>query len=441
MVKRITTIVIVFNIIFLYMNIVLANTNENEQYLSEGEFLEVTAQTIEEPVLNSRIAVAYDRKTGNVIWGKNEYKKSAMASTTKIMTALLAIENCDLNEVIEVSSKAAGIGGSRLGLKKDDKINMNDLLYGLMLKSGNDAAVSIAETVGGSVEGFAELMNKKAKEIGLENTHFVTPHGLDDPEHYTTAYELAKLADYALKNDKFAKIVNTKNYTVTINGYPKAISNTNELLGYLDGVNGVKTGFTNNAGRCLVTSVDRNNFEIITVVLQADTKKFRTSDSIKIIEYVYNNYQYVNIKEMVDEKFNNWCLINKNRIIINKSQSDNLELYISKLENDIIPLKKDEIDNINIEINSLYYFDAPVAKDTVFGNLKVMLGDEVIDIVEIKNSNIINKKNVWDYFEIFAFEIFSPSAFCLPVNVKSLSTDALFVFRFSKFLTVKDLNA
>ena len=406
MVKRITTIVIVFNIIFLYMNIVLANTNENEQYLSEGEFLEVTAQTIEEPVLNSRIAVAYDRKTGNVIWGKNEYKKSAMASTTKIMTALLAIENCDLNEVIEVSSKAAGIGGSRLGLKKDDKINMNDLLYGLMLKSGNDAAVSIAETVGGSVEGFAELMNKKAKEIGLENTHFVTPHGLDDPEHYTTAYELAKLADYALKNDKFAKIVNTKNYTVTINGYPKAISNTNELLGYLDGVNGVKTGFTNNAGRCLVTSVDRNNFEIITVVLQADTKKFRTSDSIKIIEYVYNNYQYVNIKEMVDEKFNNWCLINKNRIIINKSQSDNLELYISKLENDIIPLKKDEIDNINIEINSLYYFDAPVAKDTVFGNLKVMLGDEVIDIVEIKNSNIINKKNVWDYFEIFAFEIF-----------------------------------
>ena len=182
MVKRITTIVIVFNIIFLYMNIVLANTNENEQYLSEGEFLEVTAQTIEEPVLNSRIAVAYDRKTGNVIWGKNEYKKSAMASTTKIMTALLAIENCDLNEVIEVSSKAAGIGGSRLGLKKDDKINMNDLLYGLMLKSGNDAAVSIAETVGGSVEAFAELMNKKAKELGMNNTVFKTlPENLQKP--------------------------------------------------------------------------------------------------------------------------------------------------------------------------------------------------------------------------------------------------------------------
>lgn len=107
---------------------------------------------------------------------------------------------------------------------------MQDLLYGLMLVSGNDTAVAIAETIGGSVEGFAEMMNNKAKDLGLENTHYVTPHGLDDPEHYTTAYELAKLADYALQNEMFAKVVNTKSYTVTINGYPKAISNTNELL-------------------------------------------------------------------------------------------------------------------------------------------------------------------------------------------------------------------
>ena len=202
------------------------------------------------------------------------------------MTAIVLIENADLNQTVTVSTKAAATGGSRLGLKKDDKINMQDLLYGLMLKSGNDAAVVIAETVGGSIEGFAELMNNKAREIGLKNTNFVTPHGLDNPEHYTTAYELAKLADYALKNEIFAKVVNTKSYTVTINGYPKTISNTNELLGYLDGVNGVKTGFTNNAGRCLVTSVNRNNFQIITVVLQADTKKFRTSDSIKLIEHM-----------------------------------------------------------------------------------------------------------------------------------------------------------
>lgn len=241
---------------------------------------------------------------------------------------------------------------------------MKDLLYGLMLKSGNDAAVAIAEKVGGNVEGFAELMNAKAKEIGLQDTHYVTPHGLDDPEHYTTAYELAKLADYALNNEVFAKVVNTKSYTVTINGYPKTISNTNELLGYLEGVNGVKTGFTNNAGRCLVTSVNRNGFEIITVVLQADTKKIRTEDSIKIIEYVYKNFEPVNIKEIVDHKFNEWSQINKDRILINKSKKNNLTLYISDLENEVIPIKKDEQDNIDISVNCIYYFDAPLEKDT-----------------------------------------------------------------------------
>ena len=169
-----------------------------------------------------------------------------------------------------------------------------------MVVSGNDAAVAIAEHVAGSVEQFAELMNNKAKELGLTNTHFVTPHGLDNPEHYTTAVELAKIADYALKNDTFAKIVKTKNTTITINGYPKNLTNTNELLDVLTGVTGVKTGFTNNAGRCLVTSINRNGFEIITVVLQADTKKMRTADSANLIEYVYNNYEQVNLKNIID---------------------------------------------------------------------------------------------------------------------------------------------
>lgn len=388
--------------------LILSNTCivlANDEDLSNEEFVEVVNQSGDEPILNSRIAVAYDRKSGNVIWGKGENKRSAMASTTKIMTAILVIENCDLNQAVTVSKKAGETGGSRLGLKSDDKITIKDLLYGLMLKSGNDAAVAIAETVGGSVEGFAELMNNKAKELGLENTHYVTPHGLDDPEHYTTAYELAKLADYALKNETFAKVVSTKVYTVTINGLPTSISNTNELLGYLDGVNGVKTGFTNNAGRCLVTSINRNGFEIITVVLQADTKKIRTTDSIKLIEYVYKNYEPVNIKEIVNEKFENWCLINKNRIHINKCKYNNLELYMSNLEDDVIPIKKTDRDKIDVEINCLYNFEAPVEKDTVVGNLKVTLENDVIDVVEIRNMNVVQKKDVWDYFKMFAFEL------------------------------------
>ena len=404
MLKKIIYIIIMLNVLVMNCNIVKSN-NLNEE-LAINEYIEVANQTTtQEPILNSRIAIAYDRKTGKTIWGKNENKKTAMASTTKIMTSLIAIEKCDLNQTITISAKAAGIGGSRLGLKKGDKITLRDLLYGLMLKSGNDAAIAIAETVGGNQQGFANLMNEKAQELGLENTHFVTPHGLDDPEHYTTAYELAKLADYTLKNEIFAKIVNTKTCTVNINGYPKTISNTNELLGYLEGVNGVKTGFTNNAGRCLVTSINRNGFEIITVVLQADTKKIRTTDSIKLIEYVYKNYQYVNIKEIVDEKFNNWCLINKNRIIINKCNNNNLELYISQLEDDIIPILITKKDMIDIEINNLYYFEAPVNKDTVIGSLKIILDGEVIDVIEIKNSNIVEKKTVLDYFRMFAFEL------------------------------------
>lgn len=400
MFKKIYYTIIIITLIMSSNSIVFAD-DENEE-ITQEDYVQVINQTKDEPTLNSRIAVAYDRKSGEVIWGKDEHKRTAMASTTKIMTAIVTLENCDLTQTVTISKKSAGTGGSRLGLKADDKITMNDLLYGLMLKSGNDAAVAIAETVGGSVEGFAELMNEKAKELKLENTHYVTPHGLDDPEHYTTAVELAKLADYALQNETFAKIVNTKNYTVTINGYPKSISNTNELLGYLEGVNGVKTGFTNNAGRCLVTSVNRNGFEIITVILQADTKKFRTADSIKLIEYIYKNYEPVNIKEIVNEQFKRWCSINTSRIQINKCKNNNLELYIDNLDNDVIPIKKTDKDKIQIEVNNLFYFEAPLQQNTIIGTIKVNLDGKTVDVIEIKNKNTIQKKDILDYFKIFA---------------------------------------
>ena len=404
--KKIVCFIIVLSLFIANMNYSIADDIEEEiEDVNSNELLQVVNTEDNEPNLNARIAVAYDRTSGNIIYGKNENKRTAMASTTKIMTAIVLIENADLNQSVVISTKAAGTGGSRLGLKKNDKITLNDLLYGLMLKSGNDAAVAIAETVGGNIEEFANMMNSKAKELGLENTHFVTPHGLDNPEHYTTAYELAKLADYAMKNEVFAKVVNTKTYTVTINGYPKTINNTNELLGYLEGVNGVKTGFTNNAGRCLVTSVNREGFEIITVVLQDDTKKIRTTDSIKLIEYVYNNYELVNIQEIVEKQFDEWCRLNKNRIVINKCIDNNLDLHMTELENNIIPIKKTEKDNISLEFNNLYYFEAPLEKNTTIGTIKVLLNNDIIDVGEIKNSNKINKKNMIDYLRIFATKL------------------------------------
>ena len=195
-----------------------------------------------------------------------------------------------------------------------------------MLRSGNDAAVALAEYVGKSVEGFAELMNNKAEELELNNTHFVTPHGLDNSDHYTTALELAKLTDYAMQNETFAKIVGTKSTSITINGHSIQINNTNELLGVLKGVVGVKTGFTNNAGRCLVTEVRRDGMDIITIVLGADTKNDRTKDSVKLIEYTYSNYKMYNVREKIIEKFNEWKNINSNRIqIINDLPSDGNE--------------------------------------------------------------------------------------------------------------------
>ena len=282
----------------------------------------------EEIDITSRIALIYDRASGKILYEKNGNKQTPMASTTKIMTAIVVLENSNLKDTFTIDSKSAGIGGSRLGLKKNDKITVNDLLYGLLLRSGNDAAIALATYVGGSVEEFAELMNKKAQELGLVNSHFVVPHGLDNEGHYTTAYELAKMADYALKIDKFKEIVGCKTATIYINGYAKTINNTNQLLGSVYGVYGVKTGFTNGAGRCLVAACKKNELDIITVIIGADTNNIRSKDTINLIKYAYNNFEVVEIKQIVEQKFESWRAINQGRIYVNKGEENKVELYL-----------------------------------------------------------------------------------------------------------------
>lgn len=242
-------------------------------------------------------------------------------------------------------------------------------------------------------------MNKKAEELGLENSHFVTPHGLDEQEHYTTAYELAIIADYALDISKLQEVVKTKIYSVRINNNTKTITNTNELLGYLDGVNGVKTGFTNGAGRCLVTSVERNGFNIITVVLGADTKKIRTKDSIKLIEYIYSNYELVNLQEIIQQEFNNWSNINKNRICIYKGKKQKVGIQLEDYKYKVYPIKKDSIKDISIQFKDLnMYFEAPLYKGTLVANLKIKIENlEVMNIKIIINESI-ERKEIIDYF-------------------------------------------
>lgn len=242
------------------------------------------------------------------------------------------------------------------------------------------------------------MMNNKAKEMGLENTHFVTPHGLDAEGHYTTAYELAILADYALRNETFKNIVGTKTHTVTISGYPKTLSNTNELLGYLNGAYGVKTGFTNGANRCLVTSAKRGELDIISVVLGADTKKDRTKDSVKILEYAFEKYTMYNIGDVIKDNYEKWKQANENNFYIDKGISNDVELTLEEEKHGIIPLRKTDIENINVNIDCKFNYTSPLEINTDIGKLQVSIGNEILYNLAIKNSNRIGKKSIYDYF-------------------------------------------
>ena len=376
-------------------------TNEKNNNIIETitENVEINKQVQEPKQLNSRRYAIYDRASGTCIYGKNENKQTAMASTTKIMTAIIVLENCkNLDEVVTISAKAAATGGSRLGLKKDDQVTVNDLLFGLLMRSGNDAAVALANYTAGSVENFANMMNKKAQELGLVNTHFVTPHGLDNPNHYTTAYELAKLADYALKNSVFSTIVKTKYVTIKINNQPKELKNTNELLlADVEGVYGVKTGFTGNAGRCLVTSVKRNNMDLIIVVLGADTRKDRAKDTLKLIDYAFKEFKMKSIEETAQEEYELWKNANESRITINKGTSK-LKTKLGDIKIKQIATNKE----LSAEVHNINYLEAPVEAGSKIGEIIIKNGDNIIEKVDIEAKNSIQKNNIKNYFELFA---------------------------------------
>jgi len=402
---KIYMIIAIILIISLCPYRVFADDEDEIEEGIEDLIIESAANPVDEPTINSKSAIVYDRETEEVIWGKFENEQRAMASTTKIMSAIVVLENANLYDVVTISKKAAGTGGSQLKISTGDKITVNDLLYGLMLRSGNDAAVALAEHVGGSVEGFAELMNRKASELGLTNTNFVTPHGLDDDNHYTTAYELAVITDYALNNEKFATIVNTKSCSISINGNSRDIYNTNELLGSLYGVDGVKTGFTGNALRCLATSTTRDGHQIITIVLGADTKKQRTEDSIKLIEYAFKNYTRINVKEIVEKEFENWNQINSKRIYINKGSEEVIKLALDDIQRPVIPIKNGEKETIKVEINAIYNYEAPVEKGEKIGNVIVRKGDEIIESIDILCDKTVEKKDIYDYLKDLLFSI------------------------------------
>lgn len=247
-------------------------------------------------------AVLMDGDSGRVLYEKDGNAARPMASTTKVMTCILALENSDGDDYVEVSSKAASQPEVKLGMQVGEQYYMEDLLYSLMLKSHNDTAVAIAEHVGGSVEGFAQMMNKKAKEIGCKDTYFITPNGLDASDengvHHTTAEDLARIMRYAIRNDVFLKITETRNYTFSDIKKKRhfSIQNANALFDMTDGVLSGKTGFTADAGYCYVCACEKEGKIFIVALLGCgwpNNKTYKWTDTIKLLNYGNENYEYV----------------------------------------------------------------------------------------------------------------------------------------------------
>jgi D-alanyl-D-alanine carboxypeptidase (penicillin-binding protein 5/6) len=241
---------------------------------------------------DGKAEIVMEVSQGLTMYEKNSKEQLPMASTTKIMTALITIEDCDLDEEITVDDRAVCVEGSSIYLKHGEKISIRDLVYGLMLRSGNDSATALAIHHSGSVKKFVDCMNDRAKELGLNDTHFANPSGLPDENHYTTASDLCKLACAAMANQTFKEVVSTKNYE----GQYRSFLNKNKMLTSFEGANGVKTGYTVKAGRCLVSSAERDGMEIVCVVLNCPDMYERSK------ELLTNCFDIYKIEELNQNK-------------------------------------------------------------------------------------------------------------------------------------------
>ncbi len=331
--------------------------------------------------------VAIEGNSGCVLYSYNEHKRLAMASTTKIATAIVAIENCtDLDAKFCVSDRAIGIEGTSIYLKKGECLSMRELLYGLILASGNDCAVAIAEYFD-SEENFVEMMNNFVAELGLSNTHFDNPHGLDSETHYTSAYDLATITAYALKNPTFREIVSTKKMIIEPTDIYQAryLKHKNKLLFTDENCIGVKTGFTDNAGRCLVNAHEENGMQIISVVLNCQTM-FEECDVIN--KLVLENYT---MKEFVKP----YNFVSK----VDLQSSNKSEIGVITIEGYTRPIKKSEEDKYSVVYDIPKTLKAPIELNQVVGNVKVLFEDEVIftsDLITIESADNNDLKYLMD---------------------------------------------
>lgn len=241
--------------------------------------------------VSARCAIAIDAESREVLWNQNGYEIVPMASTTKILTSLIAINYGNLEKKVTISKKASSIRGSTVGYAAGEEISMRELLFGLMFRSGNDAAIAIAEEIGGSIEGFSNIMNDYAKSLGIINSHFESPHGLDSQKHYSSAYDLAILTSKAMEYKDFREFVGEKIIYKDKYNFTRDYQNINKILYRIPGANGVKTGYTGGAGKCLVSSINHNGRNIIIVVLNCAD---RWNVTEKIFNYVTKSNDFIN---------------------------------------------------------------------------------------------------------------------------------------------------
>jgi D-alanyl-D-alanine carboxypeptidase (penicillin-binding protein 5/6) len=241
-------------------------------------------------------AIMVEQQSGRVLYSKDSDAPRPMASTTKIMTALLVLEECDLSDVVDIDRRMSGIEGSSMYLEVGERLTVEELLYGLMMRSGNDAAIALAIHAGGSLEDFVQMMNERALEMGLENTSFANPHGLHHENHYTTAYELAMIAREAMEHEVFREIIITDKKVVSWEGHEwdRVLSNKNKILSLIEGGNGIKTGYTRAAGRCLVSSAFQDGMQLIAVTLNCPDD---FSISAKLLQRGFDEYSLVTLAE------------------------------------------------------------------------------------------------------------------------------------------------
>ncbi len=347
--------------------------------------------------LSAHSAILMDARDGKILYEKDADTQRPMASTTKIMTALVALENCDVNEIIDIPDEAVGVEGSSIYLQKGERMTLLELLYALLLQSANDAAVAIAVGVGGSVVNFASMMNEKALELGLTSTHFENPNGLDAQGHVTTARELAILTAEALKNPTFAEIVSTYKRKISgPDGGVRLVVNHNKLLNMYDGCVGVKTGFTKKSGRCLVSAACRESLTLVAVTLSAPDD---WRDHTALLDYGYENYC---CEILCDEG----GFIETLPVVGGVQDSllcVNCDYVAATLPRDHGEIKAD------IQLPSMVY--APVNAGDIVGHVSYICDGKVIGETDIKAGYDIEqikyKKNFWQKVWDFITGIFS----------------------------------